>query len=59
MDKGFLTLGEKRQEREADHSLPSNAKVKNEWGYTSTTQYIVIVWCSIKAATTLTEVSTS
>jgi hypothetical protein len=29
-------LGVKRPGREADHSLPSNADVKNAWSYTST-----------------------
>jgi len=29
--------GINRPEREADHSNPSSAKVKNEWSYTSTT----------------------
>jgi hypothetical protein len=28
--------GEKRPEREADHSPPSSAEVKNAWSYTST-----------------------
>jgi len=28
----------KRPEREADHLLPSSAKVKNGWKYTSTPQ---------------------
>ena len=26
----------KRLQREADHSYPSSAKIKNEWSYTST-----------------------
>jgi hypothetical protein len=33
---GTLSLGFKRQGREADHSLPSRAEVKNAWRYTST-----------------------
>jgi hypothetical protein len=32
---GALSLGVKRPGREADHSLPSSAEVKNEWSYTS------------------------
>jgi len=28
-------MGVKWMRHEADHSLPSRAKVKNEWGYTS------------------------
>jgi hypothetical protein len=31
-----LVPGIKRQEREADHSPPSNTEVKNAWSYTST-----------------------
>jgi len=31
-----VTLGVKQPKREADHSPPSSAKVKNEWIYTST-----------------------
>jgi hypothetical protein len=30
-----LTLGVKWPGHEADYSLPSSAKVKNEWSYTS------------------------
>jgi hypothetical protein len=33
---GALSLGVKRPGREADHSLPSSAEVKNVWSYTST-----------------------
>jgi hypothetical protein len=33
---GTLFLGIKRPEREADHSPPSSAKVKNAWSRTST-----------------------
>jgi hypothetical protein len=33
---GALSLGVKRPGREADHSLPSSAEVKNAWSYTST-----------------------
>jgi hypothetical protein len=33
---GALSLGVKRPEREADHSPPSSAKVRNAWSYTST-----------------------
>jgi hypothetical protein len=34
--------------READHSPPSSAKVKNAWSYTSTPQYAFMTWCSVK-----------
>jgi len=33
-----LSLGVERPGREADHSPPSSAKIKNEWGYNSTPQ---------------------
>jgi hypothetical protein len=36
--QGTLSLGVKRPEREADHSPPSRAEVKNAWSYTSTPQ---------------------
>jgi len=32
---------------EADQSLPSSAKVKNAWSYTSIPQYFM-VWCLVK-----------
>ena len=32
----------KRQEREADHSPPYSAEVKNEWSYTSIHSYILM-----------------
>jgi len=35
-------------EHEAVHSSLSSAKVKNAQSYTSTSQYIFIVWCLIK-----------
>jgi len=34
--QGDLTSGVKRLGREADHSPPSGAEVKNEWSYIST-----------------------
>jgi hypothetical protein len=37
-----------RPGREADHSPPSSAVVKNAWSYTSTPQYIFMVWCLVK-----------
>jgi hypothetical protein len=46
---GALSLGVKRPGREADHSPPSSAKVKNEWSYTSTPQYALMALCSVKA----------
>jgi hypothetical protein len=38
----------KRSGREADHSPPSNAEVKNAWSYTSTPQYVFMTWCLVK-----------
>ena len=32
---GFLPRGEKQPQRDADHSSPTSAAVKNEWSYTS------------------------
>jgi hypothetical protein len=50
---GALSLGVKRQEREADHSPPSSAEVKNAWSYTSTPPYVFMTWCLIKHTFTL------
>jgi hypothetical protein len=35
---GALSLGVKRPGREADHSPPSSAEIKNAWSYTSTSR---------------------
>jgi hypothetical protein len=45
---GALFPGIKRPGREADHSPPSSADVKNAWNYTSTPPYAFMVWCLIK-----------
>jgi hypothetical protein len=45
---GALSWGVKRPGREADHSPPSSAKIKNASSYTSTPQYIFTVWCLVK-----------
>jgi hypothetical protein len=37
---GDLSLGVKRQGREADHSFPTSAEVKEIWVYTATPPYI-------------------
>jgi hypothetical protein len=34
--------------REAHHSPPSSAEVKNVWSYTFTPQYVFIAWCLVK-----------
>jgi hypothetical protein len=46
---GTLSLGIKWPGREADHSPPSSAEVKNAWRYTSIPQYAFMAWCSVKA----------
>jgi hypothetical protein len=46
--RGALSLGVKRPGRDADHSSPSSAEVKNAWSYTSTPQYVFIAWCLVK-----------
>jgi len=38
---GALSLGVKWPGREADHSPPSSAKVKDVWSYTSTPQICI------------------
>jgi hypothetical protein len=45
---GALSLGVKRPGREADHSRPSSAEVKNTWSYTSTPRYVFMTWCLVK-----------
>jgi hypothetical protein len=45
---GALSLGVKRLRREADHSHPSSADVKNAWSYTSIPQYVFMAWCLVK-----------
>jgi hypothetical protein len=42
-------LGVKQLGREADHTAPSSAEIKNAWSYTSTPQYAFMAWCSVKA----------
>ena len=37
----------KRFGRDADHSVPLNGEVKNEWRYTSTPLYAVLPWTRI------------
>jgi hypothetical protein len=51
---GVLSLGVKRPGREADHSHPSSAEVKNAWSYTSTPQYVFLAWCLVKHRDTFT-----
>jgi hypothetical protein len=37
-----FSSGEKRKKREADHSAPTSAEVKNTWVYTSTSPYVSV-----------------
>jgi hypothetical protein len=46
--RGALSLRVKRPGREADHSPPSSAEVKERVGYTSTPPIALIAWCSVK-----------
>jgi hypothetical protein len=51
---GDLSLEVKRPGREADHSPPSGAEVKNVWSYTSTPHYVFTAWCLVKHRDTCT-----
>jgi hypothetical protein len=46
---GALSLGVKRQGREADHSPPSNVEVNMRGAILPLPQYAIMVWCSVKA----------
>jgi hypothetical protein len=48
MGTGGSFLGVKRPGREADHSPPYSAEVKNAWSYTLTPQYVFMAWCLVK-----------
>jgi hypothetical protein len=45
---GTISTGVKRSRREADHSHPPSATVKNAWIYTSTPQYDFMAWYLVK-----------
>jgi hypothetical protein len=47
MDTEGSFLGEKPQEREADHSLSFSAEVKKTWIYTSTPPYAFMARCHV------------
>jgi hypothetical protein len=47
-DTRALSLGIKRLGREADHSPPSSAEVKNAWKYSSIPQYAFMAWCLVE-----------
>jgi hypothetical protein len=49
---GADSHGVKRPGREAHHSPPSSAEIKNVWSYTSTPQYTFMAWCSVKSTGT-------
>jgi hypothetical protein len=48
MVTGGSSPGIKRLKREADHSLPSRAEVKNARSYTSIPPYVFIAWYLLK-----------
>jgi hypothetical protein len=48
MGTGAFSLRVKRPKREADHSPPSSADVKNAWSFISTPQYVFMAWCLVK-----------
>jgi hypothetical protein len=48
MGTGVCFPGVKRPGRKSDYSPPSSAEVKNAWSYTSTPQYVFMVWCLFK-----------
>jgi hypothetical protein len=41
-----LSLGIKRPGRQADHSPPSSAEIKNAWSYTSVPPYVLMALCT-------------
>jgi hypothetical protein len=43
-----LSLEVRRPGREADHSPPFSAEVKNAWSYAFTPQYVFMAWCLVK-----------
>jgi hypothetical protein len=49
--------GINRPGREANHSPPSSAEVKNARNYTSTPPYVFMAWCSIKHRDNFTFIS--
>jgi len=48
MGTGNSFLGGKAARREADHSPPSDAEVKNAWSFSSSPQYVFTAWRLIK-----------
>jgi hypothetical protein len=45
---GVLYPRVNRPEREADSSPPSGAKIKDTWGYNSTSPYMFMAWWLVK-----------
>jgi hypothetical protein len=45
---GALSLGVKQLGREADHSPPSSAVVKNPWSLPPLPHYVFMAWCLVK-----------
>jgi hypothetical protein len=54
MGSGGSFPGVKRAGREAEHSPPSSAEIKNAWIYTSIPQYAFMAWCLVKHRNNLT-----
>jgi len=46
--RGLLAIGVKRPGREAEHSPPCSAVVKNAWSNTSTSSYVFMTWWLVK-----------
>jgi hypothetical protein len=55
---GVFAPGVKRPGREADH-LPPSVEVKKSWRYTSTSQYVFMLWCLVKHRDNFTSTYTS
>jgi hypothetical protein len=49
--------GVKRSGREADHSPPYSAEVKNAWSYTSIPKYVFMAWCLVKHRDDFTKIN--
>jgi hypothetical protein len=57
--QGSVSPGIKRLGREADHSSPSSAEVKNRCSYTSTPPYVFVMRCLIKVICSCAQLSTT
>jgi hypothetical protein len=43
-----LSPGLKLPRREADHSLPTSAEIRNAWTYSSTSPYVLMALCLVE-----------